>query len=799
MYHQGEGEGWRAASPVRVVRNLSPPRTQEYASRAGYTRSGELARLSGKAEALRDQITNLRGESHRRINAGTRIRAVSELTVRGIQAVAVGDCGVVHGPSDDPSLQGGINVHWDCRRDGGTRRINVLVTDIEPIQEYHSPSTAYITRSPYAPSLPGLRVPDVATSPVPISMYTSPVPVTPLPHRHVPSASSTPSQPPPVTYNPTPIHTTFSHGVQTTPSLGASYPPPMHTPPLPSPSPVSLIHSASKDTETSYEPPPPVPSPSKQEEEEKLRQEEQEKLREVQKLRAEEEERLAAMEADRRREEEKVKEAENAIKTEEERLKELTKRIKEEEFRLEALMQRQEEEKMKPPPSPVPPPPPSIPEEEVILDRLSIRMEESVSVYANQTPPVSNFPSHNTPLKDDSSPSISRQPSSKTGRHIHFTNNAETAVVPSTPPAACIDEVESLNLATPPGNPPSLHDKVLGQLQGEWRDNGECTWVVRDKIATVTRPCGSSSSYEIRQVGTELVMDGVAVRETSDKEVRWVDGDAWIRVVPDVMSDVVPMRVTSSTVSSTGTTPAVWMSMSRKNSMRSLGGTHRSILSRKGSLGRMLSRLADERGLEFEDDDDYDDDEEDVDDVVWWQVPKVDVDTVTFVHPHHGDPPGATISPRINTVITLDTVGDPPVLRCSYDGVQQAKITSITLERTEHGVFLLFPDEQGGPVPDRVIALPPDNMNGVVAGIVCLAEKTNVHQHLCYEYEALANQEAIVEKYLKSHGQVPWPFVNNMLPPDYLRDPVSHASVLAALCVLASCIPSGRSGMCRVM
>eukprot|EP01059_Diplonema_ambulator_P005799 TRINITY_DN15583_c0_g1_i1.p1 TRINITY_DN15583_c0_g1~~TRINITY_DN15583_c0_g1_i1.p1 ORF type:complete len:791 (+),score=55.17 TRINITY_DN15583_c0_g1_i1:275-2647(+) len=790
MYHQVEGDGWRAASPVRVVRNLSPPRTitQSGGNTPGsangwYARAGEIARLGGKAEMLRTQITTMREGSMRRLTPGTRVRAVSELTVRGIQAVAVGDLGVVHGPSDDPSLHEGINIRWDCRRDGGTRRINVLISDIDPVPEYvashASPSPYSITRSPYAPSLP-------RPSPTPLAMFTSPVPV----------------------------HT------QTTPSISAAYPP-IPPPDVPTP------HRATTP-----------PKPSRNE----IYKEEEGRLRTVQKRCEEEEKRLAAIEAERRREEEKAKITETAIKTEETRLREITRRIQEEEEKLQALLQRKiterhqtermeiekreierlenerlealleaerlhaideaerlEEKRLEAKleavrraqsPSPVD-------NEEAILNELTIRMEDSVRID-----PMLSHVAHISSPEKDSNPSISRQPSSKIGRHITFNyNSLENTVAsvqtPHTHYNGTIDEVESLMIATPPTQAPPIQGK-LGQIQGEWRDNGECKWVVDELTARMTRPNGTSSVYQITCTPTGgLILDGAHLVEVRDKEVTWEDGDTWTKVIPEFHPIV---HRFASSVSSANTTPAVWMSMSRRNS-KCLGSTQRSIISRKGSLGRILSKLADEQEVEQPpiEDDFISEDEPDVDDVVWWQVPRVNVDNVTFIHPHHGDPPGATTSPRINTVITFDTHGEPPRLRCSYDGQMQSKITSITLERTEHGVFLLFPDEGDGPVPDRVVALPPDNMNTVVAGIVCLAEKANVMQHLVYEYEALANQEAIVERFLKANGVVPWSFVNSLLPPDYLKEPASDACVLAALCVIASGIHSGRSGMCLIM
>eukprot|EP01061_Rhynchopus_euleeides_P035184 TRINITY_DN59275_c0_g1_i1.p1 TRINITY_DN59275_c0_g1~~TRINITY_DN59275_c0_g1_i1.p1 ORF type:complete len:455 (+),score=155.22 TRINITY_DN59275_c0_g1_i1:1-1365(+) len=262
---------------------------------------------------------------------------------------------------------------------------------------------------------------------------------------------------------------------------------------------------------------------------------------------------------------------------------------------------------------------------------------------------------------------------------------------------------------------------------------------------------------------------------------------------------------------STGnTTPAVWMSM-RKASVRhaTVAERNRSMLSRKGSLGRILSKIAEEN---IDPDEEVESSREEGEgsepmideEAVWWQVPRVDVESVTFVHPHHGDVPGTTAAPAINSIITMDVVDDATnegkkVLRVAFDGVQQPPVTTVSLERTEHGVFLLFPEKTKGPVPDRVLAIPPEDMANVVAGVICLSERANVQQHLNYEYEALANQEAIVERYLQNNCKVPWQFVDALLPPEYLQEPASNAAVSAAIVALIATVYKERSSMCALM
>ena len=186
-----ERYGWRAASPTGSGRrNVSPPRAgrqsvgrqsplghrQSEITRltiAADIRAGEIARLTDKTERLGERLASARS----RFVRGAAVRATAELTVRGVQAVAIGDTGVVFGPSDDLSLKNGVNVQWDMRRDGGNRRINVLQTDIVPLDssprhdlpsspvplhrysrspgrdEYHSPTRpSYTSFSPPPPT-----------------------------------------------------------------------------------------------------------------------------------------------------------------------------------------------------------------------------------------------------------------------------------------------------------------------------------------------------------------------------------------------------------------------------------------------------------------------------------------------------------------------------------------------------------------------------------------------------------------------------------------------------------------------
>eukprot|EP01063_Lacrimia_lanifica_P027567 TRINITY_DN3886_c0_g2_i1.p1 TRINITY_DN3886_c0_g2~~TRINITY_DN3886_c0_g2_i1.p1 ORF type:complete len:1313 (+),score=391.99 TRINITY_DN3886_c0_g2_i1:43-3981(+) len=84
---------------------------------------------------------------HREHAVGARVAAVSELWVKGVRAVKVGDLGTVVGGSDDPYLQDGVNVRWDARRDGLQRHINVLYSDVAP-REALAPGR--LARSPHA-------------------------------------------------------------------------------------------------------------------------------------------------------------------------------------------------------------------------------------------------------------------------------------------------------------------------------------------------------------------------------------------------------------------------------------------------------------------------------------------------------------------------------------------------------------------------------------------------------------------------------------------------------------------------
>ena len=265
-------------------------------------------------------------------------------------------------------------------------------------------------------------------------------------------------------------------------------------------------------------------------------------------------------------------------------------------------------------------------------------------------------------------------------------------------------------------------------------------------------------------------------------------------------------RGASQVSARTGTgTPAVWMSMARLNSVKHLE-TKKSLLSRKGSLGMILSKLADE-GCHIEDVEQDADGEEMIDEAaVWWQVPRIEVSVVTFLHPAHGEPPGATTAPREGAIVSFDlraAEGDGEErqeLRLSIDGtLQEDAVKSVTLERTEHGVFLLFAEASKGPVPDRVVAVPPENMNDVVAGVVCLAEKANIPQHLVYEYEALANQEAIVERYLQDNCKVPKAFVDSLLPPDHLKGYACDATIAGAAVVALAAMHKERGSYCSVM
>ena len=124
-----------------------PDRDLERLSRAADHRAQEIARLTTQAEQLSSKYAtsstlaaaaasggaspSQHPYSAVRFTKGMRVRAASELTVRKVRAVAVGDLGVVYGPSDDTYLPTGVNVEWDHRRDGGSRRINVLPSDIE--------------------------------------------------------------------------------------------------------------------------------------------------------------------------------------------------------------------------------------------------------------------------------------------------------------------------------------------------------------------------------------------------------------------------------------------------------------------------------------------------------------------------------------------------------------------------------------------------------------------------------------------------------------------------------------------
>eukprot|EP01063_Lacrimia_lanifica_P019758 TRINITY_DN27187_c0_g1_i1.p1 TRINITY_DN27187_c0_g1~~TRINITY_DN27187_c0_g1_i1.p1 ORF type:complete len:1173 (+),score=481.09 TRINITY_DN27187_c0_g1_i1:73-3591(+) len=262
--------------------------------------------------------------------------------------------------------------------------------------------------------------------------------------------------------------------------------------------------------------------------------------------------------------------------------------------------------------------------------------------------------------------------------------------------------------------------------------------------------------------------------------------------------------VSGSGVSMSGgelrSTPSgVWMSKGRASIRISKTSVmSKSQLSRAGSLGKILVELAEERasGVPSYDGEDYEG--EIPDEAIWWQVPEVDVETVTFVHPSCDVPPDGTTAPRAGAIVTFDTMGNPPQLRLRIDAEKQPLISAIAMERNENGVFLLFPgDAHQAAVNDRTVCLPVENMNEVVAGILCLSKRCNVAQHLNYEYEALANQEAIIEQYLNRGGTVPWPFVNKLLSPDYLVGPASSAATAAALAVVMALAP--QQSRCSIM
>ena len=311
------------------------------------------------------------------------------------------------------------------------------------------------------------------------------------------------------------------------------------------------------------------------------------------------------------------------------------------------------------------------------------------------------------------------------------------------------------------------------------------TWVIRGTIAESLQR-GVRETYRITSDGMgNVCLDRSSLSRTANggKTLIWSDGDIWNRsqvgVGVDCDSESTASLQLMNTMRDDDHPCPVRMSMSRKSSIRGFergASTDRSLLARKGSLGRILAHLAEERGSESEPEID--------DENVWWQVPVIDCSSVTFTHPLYGDrPPGATSAPNTGSFIRFE-VGSGGKFIYTVDGDVQPPVSAITLERTEHGVFLLFPDEKDDVMPERVVCLPPEDINDLVASTISVCKKTGVFQNLNYEYEALANQEVIVERFLASNGEdVPWNFVDKLLPPNYLMEPTSNASVAAAMLV----------------
>eukprot|EP01060_Flectonema_neradi_P039779 TRINITY_DN8895_c0_g1_i1.p1 TRINITY_DN8895_c0_g1~~TRINITY_DN8895_c0_g1_i1.p1 ORF type:complete len:873 (+),score=190.11 TRINITY_DN8895_c0_g1_i1:49-2667(+) len=849
--------GWRAASPTGSGRrNVSPPRTGRQSvgrqspagnrhieiarlSMAADIRAGEIARLTDKTERLGERLASARS----RFSRGTPVRATAELTVRGVQAVAIGDTGVVFGPSDDLSLKNGINVQWDMRRDGGSRRINVLQTDIVPAGDL-SPRR------------------DLPSSPVPLHRYSR-SPVREEYHSPTRPAYTSFSPPPPTTrlghlssLSPTTkysnphsalagdaaaavLSSDFSKltdvdrraDLQPSPNYNQQE---FRTDPLRSPRstrPVSLEPVAESPSATILANEVSELQRKRLNEEKRLQEKERElemkrieeekrlhshenQLSQLEQKRIEEQRKLLTSEQEvsmlqrKRLEEERLLQSNemviselqrkrieeerllfttsSAVRNEEQRLELLTQKIRDEEDRLCRLQNATAsvsptsrfEQVSKSPEmnrSPVSPPkfPPAVPppsgssptsshggggkcvssppSERVIRERSSLsshprdvqtpdnvltelRMEDSVRVE-----PTSNGTCTPLPKRRESA-----------SRHITFNG----------------DQV--------------LDQQQLDALQGEWVD-ARGTWHIRGTMAECSQK-GKRDTYRISSDGTgNVCLDGSSLSKMANggKTIIWTDGDIWNRPAIDCDSESTASIQLINTMRGDDTPHAVRMSMSRKSSIRGFErgvSTDRTLLSRKGSLGRILADLAESRNGDCE----LEIDEENV----WWQVPVVDCNSVTFTHPHYGDrPPGATSAPNSGSFIRFE-VGPGDKFIYTVDGEVQPTVAAITLERTEHGIFLLFPDEKDNVMPERVVCLPPEDINDLVASTISVCKKCGVLQNLNYEYEALANQEVIVERYLASKGEeVPWTFVNNLLPPNYLMEPTSNAAVAAAIMI----------------
>ncbi|KAJ9466633.1 hypothetical protein DIPPA_17662 [Diplonema papillatum] len=734
-----------------------------------------------------------------RFPRGTRVRAAAELTVRGIQAVAVNDTGTVHGPSDDPSLVEGINIQWDKRRDGGTRRINVLPTDIEPLASASPLPYQPIRGTPHNGYTNASPVDAYRASPQRYARVGSSFdgmngsPMVPSSEREG-SPTRRPNAGPDPVYAP---HLGFQQmqaaEVQQRewPELRSYHETQIVNATMPSPPVQSAATSRPQPATPQQSPVTPGSVSSKASENmEELQQRKRDELR-----------RLASIQGKRRVEEEKAKSASDAVKSEEERLRGLTQRIRDEEERLEHL-RKQAQAMSAAPPGPA-----------LFVPRKDSRGSTSSRTLSKASQPCdtpSNLSRKSSQHVDDHFGGLEiRMEDSIIERHHPevFNTTPKGQILGVTPSGSRVTFGYSKDGgygsgATAPQHddeerPVNRHHRTIELLQGGWSDASGNKWVVRDLDATVERRSGGTETFVVRFHNKSVLVNDVAIDNVSadGRFILWSDGQRWDRVG---IRDSVSLHPTSSIMSQgDDAQPAVWMS--RKTSLKitktmsnaGLQETQKSLLSRKGSLGIMLASLAERPGVV---EDPLVDEE-----AVWWQVPRVDVSSVSFIHPHHGDPPGATSSPPIGAIISFTITGTPPQLHLTYNDAKQPPVTRVTLERTEHGVFLLFPDEASGPVPDRVVCLPPDDMAEIIAGVICLSEKTNVKQNLNYEYEALANQEAIIERFLQSNGRVPWSFVNALLPPNYIAEPASNAAAVAALIAVVACYKEANARVCAVM
>ena len=415
----GQKDAWRELSPPRFLetsghspssmRDIGSPVTPGFRSphtphtphtpggeselarltRAADARAQEIAILTSKAEQLSNTYSSLRGsnfapptQTHsyratspssplRGTNAspvrfikGMRVRAASELTVRKVQAVAVGDLGVVFGPSDDPQLPGGVNVQWDRRRDGGERRINVLPSDIEVCFT----TAAHDNHTVVSPLYPRYTSPIHATSPPQVVQHSSPhssVGSNPrqsprlggagfspaLPENTVPTSPrdyygyDVDRLPPSAVRSPVRPETAGGSIHSPQPVVRAaqvsSVPYPAVSPAVTSPSaPViqsriqsfSQVNAVAVASPEQQQPPAPAPTPTPRSPEAVLSQEEEQQIRELQ-------ERRRAAKESCAQEEDKRRVVEEARAAEEGKLALLSQRVREEEERL-ALLQR---------------------------------------------------------------------------------------------------------------------------------------------------------------------------------------------------------------------------------------------------------------------------------------------------------------------------------------------------------------------------------------------------------------------------------------------------------------------------